>query len=140
MTDGGVRCGHVIEPVGLIDIVVQGAPHNEPHHHFDALGAGLPHVFQVRDLGQFLKIARQPVQEPGVPIRVDESAPLAVNLVRHPSRPQHDHAQILRVLPDGFANRPAQTKTPPAGRRRIGHHVHTQGDNRAGPPVGLAEQ
>src|SRR5213080_1640607 len=56
VTDGGIRRRHGVEAIYLVDFIVERAAHDQPHHHFDAFGAGLAHVIDVRNLYELLRI------------------------------------------------------------------------------------
>jgi hypothetical protein len=38
--DGGVGGRYRTEPVDFLDLVIERAAHDQPHHHLNALGAG----------------------------------------------------------------------------------------------------
>src|ERR1700737_2840773 len=46
--DRGVRGRHVVEPVDLAHLLIQGAAHDQPHDELNPLGASLPDALQVR--------------------------------------------------------------------------------------------
>ena len=50
MPHRGVGGRHMVVAVHLRHPVIQGAAHDQPHHQFDALGAGLPHVIRQGEL------------------------------------------------------------------------------------------
>src|SRR5262245_48075478 len=63
VTDRGVRGRHRIEAVDLVDLLIQRAAHDEPHHHLDALGASLAHQFEMREPGELLRVPCEAVEE-----------------------------------------------------------------------------
>src|SRR6202048_2352465 len=81
MTDGGVRGRHGVEAIDFLHVVVERAAHDEPHHHFDAFGTGLAHVFDVGNARELLRIFAEIVQERLVPFAVDQSRPRPADLV-----------------------------------------------------------
>src|SRR5579863_4823573 len=109
----------MVEPECLFCIVVESAAHDVPHHEFDSLRAGFAYILLVRDIGQASRVGSQPVEEAFVKGAVNESATLAVNLVRHSPCAENDDAKILGILLDRLADRPAERKTTLSRRRRV---------------------
>src|SRR5579863_7543818 len=73
--DGGVGTGDVVEAVQLLGLGAERAAHDQPHHQFDALGAGLADELQVLRLRELARVLDQPVHERVVPRLVDEARP-----------------------------------------------------------------
>src|SRR5262249_36263839 len=82
VTDRGVRRRHCVEAVDLVDLVVERAAHDQPHHHLDAFGAGLAHVIDMRDLDELLRVFRQIVEKGLVPLAVDQAGARPADLMR----------------------------------------------------------
>ena len=62
MSERRVRRRHVIEAMDFLDLVVQRAAHDQPHHQFNAFRAGLAQIFEVRNFHQRLGILGQIVE------------------------------------------------------------------------------
>ncbi len=143
MTDRGVRRRHGVEAVDLVDLVVERAAHDEPHHHLDAFGAGLAHVFEMRNLDEPLRILRQIIEERLVPFRVDQAGARPRNLVRQAAGTEDHNAQIVRIGLHRLLDGAPEHEAAVAGRRRIHHDVDGERNHRARPVrllVDLAEQ
>src|SRR5690349_14162490 len=108
MTERRVRRRHVIEAIDLLHPRRQRAARDEPHDHLDALGTGLTHVLDERNLARHFGIARQAVEEALVPLLVDEPGALALQLVRHAARTENDDTQIFRIRLDRAPDRLAE--------------------------------
>src|SRR5579875_197014 len=118
ISHGRIRSWHMIKPVHLVHLVIQRAPHNQPHHQLDALRPAFAHVLNVRYVRQALRVVREPVKELLVPFFVDQAAAFTMDLVRHAAGPEDHHAHVLVVLLDGFADGAAEREAAlPAGRR-----------------------
>jgi hypothetical protein len=47
MADSRVRRRHHVEPINFIDMIIERAAHDEPHDHFNPLGASLTQVVKM---------------------------------------------------------------------------------------------
>ena len=106
VADRGVRRGHGVEAIDLVDLVVERAAHDQPHHHLDAFGAGLAHVFDVRNAGELLRVLGQIVEEGLVPFAVDQAG----------ARARKSGATCRRCRTPRRADPPDRTR-PPCGSR-----------------------
>ena len=52
MADSGVGRRHMIEASFFPNPVAERAPHDQPHHQFDALGSGIAEIFDMRYTGE----------------------------------------------------------------------------------------
>src|SRR5580704_5825999 len=80
--DRGVGGRHGVEAIDLVDLVFERAAHDQPHHHLDAFGAGLAHIFEVLDAGELLRVLGQVVQKRLVELAVDQPGTRPADLVR----------------------------------------------------------
>jgi hypothetical protein len=62
MADSGVGRRHMIEAPFFPNPIAERAPHDQPHHQFDALGSGIAEIFDMRHTGETICIAR-PAQD-----------------------------------------------------------------------------
>ena len=137
--DRGVRGRHGVEAIDLVDLVVERAAHDQPHHHLDAFGAGLAHVFEMRDARELLRVLGEVVEEGLVELAVDQAGARPADLVRHAAGAEDHDPQVLRIGLDRLADRLAEHEAAMPGRRRIEHHVDRERDDRARPFLRRAE-
>ena len=83
--------------------------------------------------------AGETLHERPIELRVDESLPLALQLVRHAAGAEYRHLEVFRVGLDRTAYRPSEAEAAVAGRRGMLDDVHAERDHLARPPLGLAE-
>src|SRR6185295_17366742 len=95
MPERRVRGGHVIEAINLAHLLFERPARDEPHDHLDALGPGLAHVLDERNLACDLRIAGEAVEKALVPFRVDEARTHTLKLVRHAAGAEDDDAQLF---------------------------------------------
>ena len=138
MADRRVGTWNVVETVQFLGLGAERTAHDQPHHQLDALRAGFPHVLQVLQRGQAVRILDQPVHERAVPRRVDEARARSLQLVAHAAGAPDVHVEVLVELLHGPADRLAEHVAAVAGRRRVLHHVHGERDDRGRPRLGLA--
>jgi hypothetical protein len=143
VADRGVRRRHGVEAIDFVDLVVERAAHDEPHHHLDAFGAGLAHVIDVRNLGELLRVLGQIIEEVLVPFAVDQAGARTGNLVRQSAGAEDHHLEVFRIGFHRLADGAAEHVAAMTGRRRIHHDIHSERNHRARPVrilVDLAEQ
>ena len=68
--------------------IVHGATRYQPHHQFDAFGAGLANIVNMRQLRQPGRIGDKPVQKRGVEFLVDQPRARALSWWLIPPVPQ----------------------------------------------------
>jgi hypothetical protein len=90
VTESRIRRRHVIEAVDFLHIVVDGAPHNQPHDHFYAFRARVAQVFNVRNAHICFRVAREIVEETRVEFLVDEPCARSLQLMRQAARAEDD--------------------------------------------------
>jgi len=125
--------------VDFADILVDGAAHDQPHHHFYAFRSRLAQVFDMRNAHIGFGVARQIVKKSCVEFLVDEACARPLQLMRQPARPEDHDAQIALEGFDGLSDRLAEHETAMPRRHRIHHHIHAERDDGAGPFLGLPE-
>ena len=94
MADSGVGRRHMIEASFFPNSIAERAPHDQPHHQFDAFGSGIAEIFDMRYTGEAVCIARQVVEKRLVEVAVDQAGPRSLKLVAHPPVP---HTWTLRL-------------------------------------------
>jgi len=69
----GVGGRNRVEAINLVDLVIERAAHDEPHHHLDALGSRLAHVLHMRNAAELLGILTEVVEEGLIEFAVDQT-------------------------------------------------------------------
>jgi hypothetical protein len=82
MADSRVRRRHRVEPINFIDMIIERAAHDQPHDHFNPLGASLTHLVKMRYSCQAKWICRQIIQKSSIPFAVDQAGAWTTDLVR----------------------------------------------------------
>ena len=129
----------MVEAVELLDLLAQGAAHDQPHDQLDALGARLAQVLDVRHLRQRVRVVDQLVEERVVELGVDEPGARALQLVAHAAGAPDLDVEVLVVALHRPAHGLAELEAAIAGRRRVLHDVDRERDDLHRPRLGLAE-
>jgi len=93
----------------------------------------------VRHGGQVGGIGDQAVQEAVVPLGIDQAGARALQLVAHAARAPDLHLQRAVIAFHRAADGLAQLEAALARGHGVLHHVDVEGDDLAGPVLGLAE-
>ena len=124
MADSGVGRRHMVEASFFPNSIAERAPHDQPHHQFDALGSGIAEIFVMRYPGEAVCIARQVVEKRLVEIAVDQAGPRPLKLVAHPPRTPYLDIQVIREALDRFPEGRAKGVATPPSRRRVLNDVN----------------
>ena len=76
-----IGCRHDIKTIGLGNVVIERAAHDEPHHHLDPFGTGLARVLHVRDAGELFRVVAEVIEEVLVPLAVDQAGAVPADLM-----------------------------------------------------------
>ena len=102
--------------------IAERAPHDQPHHQFDALGSGIAEICDMRYTGETVCIARQVVEKRLVKVAVDQAGPRSLKLVAHPPRTPYLDIEVIREalhrFPEGRAEGVATRPSLLDGRYR----------------------
>ena len=85
----------MIMPVHFPDRVIECAAHNQPHHQFYSLRTRIPHVVDVRNIGEFFRIVHEVVQKFPVEFLVNQTSTRPLQLMTHAAGSPDLNAEIL---------------------------------------------
>src|SRR5262245_66620704 len=84
-------------------------------------------------VGERFRIPLEEIEEPIVPLRIQESEPLAVELMRESAGPDDGDAAIARIAFDRALQRLSQPEAASRRRERMLDDVDRERENRRGP-------
>ena len=99
--------------------IAEGAPHDQPHHQFNALGSGIAEIFDVRYTSETVCIARQVVEKRVVEVAVDQAGPRSLKLVAHPPSTPYVDIEVTREALHRFPEGRAKGVATRPSRRRV---------------------
>ena len=87
MSHGGVARRDVVVAVEGAGCSPERAAHDQPHDELDAFRARLAQILDVRNVTQLLRVTLEPVEEPIVPLSIDQPGARALELWLMPPVP-----------------------------------------------------